>query len=56
MEVNMLVLERKIGEEIIVDDVIIIKVLRVRYTKVWIGIEAPKNIPIVRKELLDGSR
>jgi Carbon storage regulator (could also regulate swarming and quorum sensing) len=51
----MLVLERKIGEEIIIDDVISIKVLRVGYTKVWIGVEAPKNIPIFRKELVDGS-
>lgn len=50
---NMLILNRKIGESIILDDHIEIKILEVQDGRVKIGIEAPKNISILRKEVYD---
>lgn len=48
---NMLILSRKKGESIIIDGNIEIKVLDIQEGKVQIGIDAPKNIDIFRKEL-----
>jgi carbon storage regulator len=48
----MLVLTRKKDETIIIDGDIKIKVLEVRGKSVRIGIEAPKEIKIVREELV----
>ncbi|MGE3315970.1 MAG: carbon storage regulator [Planctomycetaceae bacterium] len=45
----MLVLSRKSDEEILIGDVVV-KVLRVRGRVVQIGIDAPRNIPIQRRE------
>lgn len=47
----MLVLSRKIGEEVIIDDCIRVKVIEVRGKRVRLGIEAPEFIAIVRGEL-----
>ena len=48
----MLVLRRKVGESIILDGVISISVLAVEGERVKIGINAPPDVTIVRKELL----
>lgn len=48
----MLVLNRKVGEEFIINENIIIKVIAINANKVRIGIEAPSENRIVRKELL----
>jgi carbon storage regulator len=48
----MLVLTRKPGERIIIDDQITVTVLAVRGHQIRLGIEAPKEIPIKREELL----
>ena len=50
---EMLVLNRKIGESIILDDNIEIKILEIQDGRVKIGIEAPKNVSILRKEVYD---
>lgn len=47
----MLVLSRKAGEEIIVGENIKIIVTKIDGGRVAIGIEAPKNVRIVRSEL-----
>jgi carbon storage regulator len=47
----MLVLSRKQNEEILIDGRISVKVVRVRGNTVQIGIEAPQEIPIHRREL-----
>jgi len=52
MEVIMLVLSRKVGEEIIVDNRITIVVTKVKGNSVQIGINAPKEVPILRGELV----
>lgn len=48
----MLVLSRKLNERIVINDNIVITVVAVEGSKVRIGIEAPKDVPIVRHELL----
>ncbi|MGE3804534.1 MAG: carbon storage regulator CsrA [Gemmataceae bacterium] len=47
----MLVLSRKCGEEIVIADQIVVKVLAVRGTQVKLGVEAPKDVSVTRREL-----
>ena len=47
----MLVLTRRIEESLIIDDQIIITVLSVEGDKVKLGITAPREVTILRKEL-----
>jgi len=49
----MLILNRKINESIIIDDRIEIKILEIVDGKIKIGIEAPKEISILRKEIYE---
>ena len=49
----MLVLSRKVNETIVVGDVIEVTVLEVVGERVKIGINAPREVSIVRQELLD---
>ena len=49
----MLVLNRKPGESIIVGDNIEIKILEIQDGKIKIGIEAPREVSILRKEVYD---
>jgi carbon storage regulator len=49
----MLVLTRKLGEEIIINGEICVSVVRLRGNRVQIGIKAPAGVPIRRRELLD---
>lgn len=49
----MLILNRKIGESIIINENIEIKILEDIDGRIKIGIEAPKNITILRKEVYD---
>ncbi|WP_331774234.1 carbon storage regulator CsrA [Sulfurospirillum sp. 1612] len=47
----MLILSRKIGESILIDETISITVVEVSKGVVRIGIDAPKDVLILRKEL-----
>ncbi len=47
----MLVLSRKAGERILVGDDVVITVVRVGPNSVRVGIEAPRDMNIVREEL-----
>jgi len=49
----MLVLSRQSDESIIIDNNITVKVLEVSGDTVKIGIDAPRSIPVYRKELYD---
>ena len=49
----MLVLSRKLDESIVIGDDITVKIISIDKGIVKIGIEAPKNITIVRNELLE---
>jgi len=48
----MLVLSRKKNESIVINDDIVVTIVEVRGGKVRLGIEAPKDIPVHRRELL----
>lgn len=48
----MLVLSRKLGEKIIIGDNISITVVDIDRGKIRLGIEAPRDVPIFRQELL----
>lgn len=50
---GMLVLSRKVGEEIIIGNGIKIMVVEVRGDKVRIGIDAPRDVSVHRKEVLE---
>jgi carbon storage regulator len=50
----MLVLSRKLGEKIYINDNICITVVDIDRGKIRLGIEAPREVPIFRQELLPG--
>ena len=52
----MLVLSRKKNESIVIDDRIRITVVEVRGDKVRLGIEAPREVPVHRSEVLAAIR
>ncbi len=47
----MLVLTRKLGQRLIIDDNVVVTVLSIRNGQVRIGIEAPRSVPIKREEI-----
>ena len=47
----MLVLTRKVSERIVISDSIVLTVIRVNGSTVKIGIEALKNVTVLREEL-----
>lgn len=47
----MLVLSRKIGESIIINDCIKVTITAIDGNKVRIGIEAPPDVPVHREEI-----
>ena len=49
----MLILTRKKGESIILNGYIEVKIMEIEDGKVSIGIEAPRDVDIFRKELYD---
>jgi carbon storage regulator len=49
----MLVLSRKINESIVISDGIIVTVVEIRRDKVRLGIEAPKNVTVHRREVYE---
>lgn len=48
----MLVLRRKVGEAIVVDETITVYVLGIEGERIKVGVTAPSDKPIVRGELL----
>jgi carbon storage regulator len=52
----MLILSRKEGESIIIDDNIEVCILEVGDGTIKIGINAPKNVKILRKEIISEVR
>ena len=52
----MLVLSRKKNESIVINDNITIVVVEVRGDKVRLGIDAPKDVPVHRKEIYNAIR
>jgi carbon storage regulator len=48
----MLVLSRKVGEQLLIGESIVVSVVRISPNEVRIGIEAPQEVEIARTELL----
>ena len=49
----MLILSRKLGESIVIDGHIHVKIMRVDGDVVKIGIEAPTSVPVHRREVYE---
>jgi len=49
----MLVISRKKNESIVINDDITIVVVEIRGDKVRLGVEAPKEVPVHRREVFD---
>ena len=47
----MLILSRKIGESLIIDGKIEVKIVDISGDKIKIGVEAPKDVSVFRNEL-----
>jgi carbon storage regulator len=47
----MLVLTRKVGEQIVIDDNIILTIVAVDGNKIRLGIQAPKSVRVDRAEV-----
>jgi carbon storage regulator len=52
----MLVLSRKKGEEIIIGRDVVITVVDIQEDRVRIGISAPKEVPVHRREVFEAIR
>ena len=48
----MLVLSRKVGQSIVVNDNIEVSILEIGEGSIKIGINAPKNVKVLRKEII----
>ncbi len=49
----MLILARKLGESIVIDGRIVVHVLRLEGDVAKIGVEAPADVPVHRREVYD---
>ena len=52
----MLVLTRTVGTSVVIGDDITVTVLRIDGHQVRLGFEAPREVPLYRRELLDAPR
>ena len=48
----MLVLTRRIGERIVIDNQIVLEVLEIKGHRIRLGIQAPQSVSVLRQELL----
>jgi carbon storage regulator len=53
MEDTVLVLTRRVGQQILVDDYIVVTICSITGNRVCVGIEAPHSVPVLRAELGD---
>ena len=47
----MLILTRKVGERLVIDDDVIVTILGVKGNQVRVGIEAPREVQVHREEI-----
>ena len=50
---KMLILTRRIGESIIINDNVKVVILGIKQSQIKIGVEAPKEIPVHREEIFE---
>ncbi|MDT8311904.1 MAG: carbon storage regulator CsrA [Methylophaga sp.] len=49
----MLILTRRVGEKLIINDDIVIEVVGLKGNQVSVGIDAPKSVSVHREEIYD---
>lgn len=49
----MLILTRKVGEKLIINDDIVVTILEFKGNQVRVGIDAPKDVTIYREEIYE---
>ena len=49
----MLILSRRVNEEIVIGDDIVVSVVEVRGDQVKLGIDAPRNVKVFRQEVFN---
>ena len=49
----MLVLSRKVGESIVIGDNIVVSILEIRGDLIRVGIDAPKQVKVHRREVFE---
>jgi carbon storage regulator len=54
-EAPMLVLTRKLGEQLVVGDNVVISVQKISRSRATLGIEAPAEVSVIRQELIESS-
>jgi carbon storage regulator len=47
----MLIITRRVGESVVIGEVIYLTILGIKGNQVRVGIEAPKDIPVHREEV-----
>ena len=52
----MLVLTRHVGQSLIINDNITVRIISINGNNVEVGIEAPKEIPICRDDIINKQR
>jgi carbon storage regulator len=52
----MLILTRRIGENLRIGDDVVVTVLAVKGAQVRLGVEAPKSVPVHREEIFERIR
>jgi len=52
----MLVLSRKVGQRIVINDDITVTIVGVRGNKIRVGIQAPERVPVHREEVREAIR
>lgn len=52
----MLVLSRKVGAKILIADNIVLTVVKIDGDRVSLGIDAPREVPIMRSELIPANQ
>ena len=52
----MLIVSRRVGEKIMIGDDVVLEVLGVTGTKVKIGVQAPRSVPVYREEIWEAVR
>jgi carbon storage regulator len=49
----MLILTRRVGETVMIGDNVAVAIIGVKGTQIRIGIDAPKNVAVLRKEIYE---